>query len=334
MAGYRIAFVLLLVLPLAAAAEPRVVTVAVASNFKVTAAELAVVFEAETGHRVRLSAGSTGKLYAQIVNGAPFDVFLAADAERPRLLAESGLGIETSRFTYATGSLVLWFADPATAGRDCRNLLEGGLNGRLAIANPELAPYGRAAREFLVEAGYWALLEDRLAVGESIAQAFQFVATANAEAGLLALSQTTQRTRMAPRGCVWPVPRSMHAPIEQQAILLDRAAGNPAALALLEFLQNKAAREIIAAHGYPPTDEPINGPMNGPMNGPVNEPANEPTNESVDEPTNGSINEQTNEPINEPINELINGLINGLINEPMNEPRDRPVDGRIDGAGR
>lgn len=298
MADYRIAFVLLLVLPLAAAAEPRVVTVAVASNFKVTAAELAVVFEAETGHRVRLSAGSTGKLYAQIVNGAPFDVFLAADAERPRLLAESGLGIETSRFTYATGSLVLWFANPATAGRDCRKLLEGGLNGRLAIANPKLAPYGRAAREFLVKAGYWALLEDRLAVGESIAQAFQFVATANAEAGLLALSQTTQRTRMAPRGCVWQVPRSMHAPIEQQAILLDRAAGNPAAVALLEFLQNEAARKIIAAHGYPSTDEPINEPMNGP----------------------------TNQPINEPIN--------GLINGPMNEPRDGPVDGRIDGAGR
>ena len=112
------------------------------------------------------------------------------------------------------------------------------------------------------------MLEDRLAVGESIAQAFQFVATANAEAGLLALSQTTQRTRMAPRGCVWQVPRSMHAPIEQQAILLDRAAGNPAALAFLEFLQNKAAREIIAAHGYPSTDEPINGPMNGPINEP------------------------------------------------------------------
>lgn len=326
MAGYRIAFVLLLVLPLAAAAEPRVVTVAVASNFKVTAAELAVVFEAETGHRVRLSAGSTGKLYAQIVNGAPFDVFLAADAERPRLLAESGLGIETSRFTYATGSLVLWFADPATAGRDCRKLLEGGLNGRLAIANPELAPYGRAAREFLVKAGYWALLEDRLAVGESIAQAFQFVATANAEAGLLALSQTTQRTRMAPRGCVWQVPRSMHAPIEQQAILLDRAAGNPAALALLEFLQNKAAREIIAAHGYPLTDEPIDGPMN--------EPANESTNEPVDEPTNGSINEPINEQTNGPINEPINEPINGLINGPMNEPRDGPIDGRIDGAGR
>ena len=306
MAGYRIAFVLLLVLPLAAAAEPRVVTVAVASNFKVTAAELAVVFEAETGHRVRLSAGSTGKLYAQIVNGAPFDVFLAADAERPRLLAESGLGIETSRFTYATGSLVLWFADPATAGRDCRKLLDGGLNGWLAIANPELAPYGRAAREFLVKAGYWALLEDRLAVGESIAQAFQFVATANAEAGLLALSQTIQRTRMAPRGCVCQVPRSMHAPIEQQAILLDRAAGNPAAVALLEFLQNKAAREIIAAHGYPPTGEPINEL--------TNEPANEPINEPVDEPTNG------------PINELING--------PTNEPMNGPVDGRIDGAGR
>ena len=318
MADYRIAFVLLLVLPLAAAAESRVVTVAVASNFKVTATELALVFEAETGHRVRLSAGSTGKLYAQIVNGAPFDVFLAADVERPRLLAESGLGIETSRFTYATGSLVLWFVDPATAGRDCRKLLDGGLDGRLAIANPELAPYGRAAREFLVEAGYWALLEDRLAVGESIAQAFQFVATANAEAGLLALSQTTQRTRMAPRGCVWQVPRSMHAPIEQQAILLDRAAGNPAALALLEFLQNKAAREIIAAHGYPSTDEPIDGPMN--------EPADEPTNGSINEP----INEQTNGPINEPINEPINGLING----PMNEPRDGLVDERIDGAGR
>ena len=263
MADRRFVFVLLLVLPLAVLAEQRVVTIAVASNFKVTAAELAAAFEAETGHRVRLSAGSTGKLYAQIVNGAPFDVFLAADAERPRLLGESGLGIEASRFTYATGSLVLWFADPATAGLDCRKLLEDGLDGRLAIANPDLAPYGRAAREFLTAAGYWALLEDRLAVGESIAQAFQFVATANAEAGLLALSQTRQRTRMAPRGCVWDVPRSMHAPIEQQAILLDRAAGNPAAVALLEFLQNKVAREIIAAHGYMSMNGPTNGPVGG-----------------------------------------------------------------------
>ena len=242
-------------------------TVAVASNFKVAAAELAVVFEAETGHRVRLSAGSTGKLYAQIVNGAPFDVFLAADAERPRLLAESGLGSEASRFTYATGSLVLWFADPATAGRDCRKLLDGGLTGRLAIANPDLAPYGRAAREFLVAAGYWVVLENRLAVGESIAQAFQFVATANAEAGLLALSQTTQRTRMAPRGCVWQVPRSMHAPIEQQAVLLDRAIKNAAASAFLEFLTSRAAREIIAAHGYSPMAEPIHGSMDAPMDG-------------------------------------------------------------------
>lgn len=258
-ADRRFVLVLLLVLPLAALAEPRVVTVAVASNFKVTAAELAAAFEDLSGHRVRLSAGSTGKLYAQIVHGAPFDVFLAADAERPRLLAESGLGSEASRFTYATGSLVLWFFDPGTAGRGCRELLEGGLDGRLAIANPELAPYGRAAREFLVAAGYWGVLEDRLAVGESIAQAFQFVATGNAEAGLLALSQTTQRTHMSPRGCVWEVPRSMHTPIEQQAILLGRAAEDPAAIAFLEFLKSKAAHEIIAAHGYAPIDKPMNG---------------------------------------------------------------------------
>ncbi len=314
MAHYRLVIVLLASLPLgflsavppAAASEPRVVTVAVASNFKIAADALADAFENASGHRVRLSAGSTGKLYAQIVNGAPFDVFLAADVERPRLLAESGPGIEASRFTYATGSLVLWFADPATAGRVCRDLLhdllrelrDGGLDGRLAIANPELAPYGRAAREFLVGAGYWAALEDRLAVGESIAQAFQFVATANAEAGLLALSQTTRRTRLSPRGCVWEVPRSMHAPIEQQAILLDRANENAAAIAFLEFLKSGAAREIIAAHGYSPIDEPTEPtepmePMDRRMDRRMDRPMDRPIDGSIDGTMDGTTDGAT-----------------------------------------
>ena len=231
----------------AAIAEP--LTLAVASNFSIPAQELAARFEGRTGHDVRIAAGSTGKLYAQIINGAPFDVFLAADAERPRLLEESGHGIEGSRFTFAIGSLVLWSTDPALAGADCRAVLERLGARKLAIANPQTAPYGEAAKMFLQSVGLWEELQSQLVYGENIAQTLQFVATGNAGLGLIANSHALV-SGLPAATCHWPVPGSSHRPLEQQAILLRRAEANGAALEFLRFLQHEDARDIIVDGGY------------------------------------------------------------------------------------
>ena len=231
----------------AAIAEP--LTLAIASNFSIPARELAAQFEDQTGHEVRIAAGSTGKLYAQVINGAPFDVFLAADAEHPRLLEESGHGVAGSRFTFAIGSLVLWSVDPSFAGGDCRAALEALGDRKLAIANPQTAPYGEAAKMFLQSAGLWGQLQGQLVYGENIAQTLQFVATGNASLGLIASSHALV-SGLPAATCQWPVPGSSHLPLEQQAILLRRAEANDAALDFLHFLQNEDAREIIVDGGY------------------------------------------------------------------------------------
>ena len=231
----------------AAVAEP--VTVAVASNFVRPANELAARFTALDGAEVRLVSGSTGKLYAQVANGAPFDVFLAADAERPRRLVDEGHGVADSRFTFATGGLVLWSRDPALAGQDCRQALDELGDRRLAIANPVTAPYGEAARAFLQAAGLWERVRPRLVYGENIAQALQFVASGNASLGLIAASQAVDE-RLPPASCRWPVPSAMHAPLDQQAVLLARASGDRGARAFLGFLRSDEAVAIIRAHGY------------------------------------------------------------------------------------
>lgn len=218
-------------------------TVAVASNFARSAAELASQFEAETGIAVRLSNGSTGKLYAQIVNGAPFDLFLAADSTRPAKLEESGLAIVGSRFTYARGRLALWSAK----FDDCHDALRAG--GWIALANPETAPYGRAAREYLQAAGYWDDVSDRIAYGENIMQAMQFAVAGNADAGIVARS-VVDGPHTPDGKCTWAVPQQFHAPIEQQAVLLARAKDDARALRLIAFLQSDAARSIIERHGY------------------------------------------------------------------------------------
>lgn len=225
------------------------VTLAVASNFARTAAEISAVFTRETGVAVRISQGSTGKLYAQIIHGAPYDVFLAADAERPLLLERSGQIVSGSRRTYATGRLVLWSRDESLRGKDCWKLLQRGAYDRLALANPATAPYGAAAREFLIGEGLWGTASARAVYGENISQTLQFVATQNAMLGFVANSQTADP--LLPEGtCAWLVPESAHAPLNQQRVMLRRAAGNDGARRYLEFLDTPAARRIIVRHGY------------------------------------------------------------------------------------
>lgn len=229
------------------------VSLGVASNFTNTTRELADHFTASTGHRVSTSTGSTGKLYAQIRNGAPFDVFMAGDAHRPTLIEAEQAGIPGTRFTYARGRLVLWLPAPDGFSQDgAETDGEGYLNeqpfSRLAIANPKTAPYGLAAKQVLTHLGHWQALQGKLVRGESISQAFQFVATHNAQAGFVALSQVTAWTSEA--GTLWLVPQAYYQPIDQQAILLNRGADNEAATAWMDFLRSDAAIAIIRSHGY------------------------------------------------------------------------------------
>jgi len=226
------------------------VMVAVASNFTQAARDIADAFEQETGHRVQFSVSSSGKLFAQISHGAPFDVLLSADAERPTLLDSRGLVAPGSRRTYATGRLTLWSVDPRYQGKDCEAELKAGNFDRLAIANPKTAPYGIAAEEVLANVGL--ATEDltrRIAMGESIAQALQFVASRSASMGLIATAQL--KLPDIPEGtCNWEVPQEMHSKIEQQAVLLARSANNPAAQAFMTFLAGEQAQSIIVTHGY------------------------------------------------------------------------------------
>jgi len=226
-----------------------VVTVAVASNFTGTAGNLAATFTEETGIEIRLSPGSTGKLYAQILHGAPYDIFLAADERRPLLLERGGHSVRGSRSTYAMGGLVLWSRDERLRGKDCHAVLRQGDYGHLALANPETAPYGAAARQFLVAENLWDSVSPRAVYGESVSQTMQFVASGNANLGFIAKAQT--KTQGLPAAtCSWPVPATMHAPIRQQLVLLSRATDNQGARRFLEFLKTSEAEEIIRQHGY------------------------------------------------------------------------------------
>lgn len=222
------------------------VRLAIATNFHDASEGLAARFSETTGHSTRISYGSTGKLYAQIHHGAPFDVFLAADQERPELMEQNGSGVSGTRFTYALGKLVLWSPDPH-AFADPAAFLRSGDFHRLAIANPRTAPYGLAARQTLESLGLWTTLENRLVRGESIAQAFQFVATGNARAGFVALAQLRDAHE---GGARWDVPDTHHKPIAQQAILLERGKDNDAARAWLDFLASSEAQDIIRQYGY------------------------------------------------------------------------------------
>jgi molybdate transport system substrate-binding protein len=223
--------------------------VAVAGNFSEVIERLESDFETATGHNLTVTTGSTGKLYAQIENGAPFDIMLAADRRRPELLEKEGLAVAGSRFTYAVGRLTLWSPDPGRVAADGAETLRAGHFRKLAIANPDLAPYGEAARETLAALDLLEALGDRIVMGENIGQAYALVATGNAELGLVALSYViSPRNRMP--GSRWEVPQELYTPIRQEAILLVRAADNVAARAFLEYLKSDGARAVIQSFGY------------------------------------------------------------------------------------
>lgn len=227
------------------------IRVAVASNFADAIKAVVDVFEKETGHRVIPSFGSTGKLYAQIRHGAPFDAFFAADARRPALLEAEGVARPGSRFTYAVGNVVLWSPDTDLVDANAGILVDGGFR-HLAMANPKLAPYGKAAEEIMRKKGVWDGLQARIVRGENIAQTFQFVKSGNAELGFVALSQVTQPGK-AIAGSLWRPPLALYTPIEQQAVLLNE---NPAARQFLAFMQANAAVKIIKSYGYDVPDQP------------------------------------------------------------------------------
>lgn len=239
----------LLLMPLLSTASESV-TVAVASNFSQVAREIAQAFEQQSGHKVQFSISSSGKLFAQISHGAPFDVFLSADEERPALLESMGLVATGSRRTYATGRLVLWSLDERYQGKDCKAELQAGHFDKLAIANPKVAPYGVAAEQVLAGIGLdRRALTERIAMGESVAQTLQFVSSRSASMGFIAAAQL-QLPDIPEGTCHWPVPESLHDRIEQQGVLLARSAGNPAAQAFMKFLAGEQARAIILTHGY------------------------------------------------------------------------------------
>lgn len=232
----------------AGAARAAEVQVAVAANFAGPMARLAADFRVASGHVLKISSGSTGKLRSQIQAGAPFEVLLAADDRTPRQLVAEGHAVPGSAFTYALGRLVLWSAQPGLVDERGEVLATTRFR-HLSIANPRLAPYGAAAVEVLRGRGLADSLAGRLVTGESIAQAYQFVATGNAEIGFVALSQVVVPGR-PPRGSMWVVPAALHAPIRQDAVLLKAGAANPAARALLDWLKGEAARRVIHDFGY------------------------------------------------------------------------------------
>ena len=219
--------------------------VAVAANFTEPAKEIAQAFKAATGHTATLSFGSSGQFYAQMAHGAPYEVFLSADADRPQAAERDGLGVAGTRFTYAVGKLVLFSKTPGLADAG-EAVLKGGRFAKLSIADPAAAPYGTAAVQTLTRLGLYAALKPKIVQGSSIAQAYQFVDSGAAELGFVALSQVIN----VQGGSRWVVPEADHAPIDQQAILLQAGRGNAAAAAFLKFLKGPQAVAIIRKYGY------------------------------------------------------------------------------------
>lgn len=233
---------LMAALLLTTAAHAETVSVAVAANFTKVAEELAPVFKAETGHDVVYSFGATGQLYTQISQGAPFEVLLAADDERPSKAVTEGLGVDGTVFTYAIGALALYSTSLDLA--DGKAVLEAGAFDKVAIADPATAPYGRAATEAIEALGLTAAIEPKLVTGENISQTLQFVETGNAELGFVAASQVVGKSS------VWLVPAELYEPIRQDAVLLKSGEANAAAIAFVDFLKSDTAVAVIEAAGY------------------------------------------------------------------------------------
>ncbi|MDR1425146.1 MAG: molybdate ABC transporter substrate-binding protein [Azoarcus sp.] len=254
MQGFKSLFAAAVVLTLAAVlpagAWAGEVSVAVAANFTAPLQAIAAGFEKDTGHKVVASSGSTGQLYTQVKNGAPFEVFLAADDERPAQLETEGDAVAGSRFTYAIGTLVLWSArEGYVDGKG--DVLKKNDYAHLSIADPAKAPYGAAAVETLKKLGLYHMLSgtEKLVTGNNIAQAHQFVSTGNAELGFVALSQVYKEGKLT-SGSGWIVPAEYYAPIRQDAALLVKGKDNPAATAFVDYLKGKKAAAVIESFGY------------------------------------------------------------------------------------
>lgn len=224
------------------------VQVAVAANFTAPMQKIATEFERDTGHKALLAFGATGKFYAQIRNGAPFEIFLSADAATPTRLDEEGATVPGSRFTYAIGRLVLWSAQPGFVD-DKGDVLKRGDFRHLAVANPKTAPYGAAGIEVLRRLGLADRIGDKLVTGENIAQTHQFVVTGNAELGFVALSQVTADGQLT-GGSAWNVPPDLYDPIRQDAVILAAGRDKPAVRALADYLRGAKAVAIIKSYGY------------------------------------------------------------------------------------
>ncbi len=237
--------VLTLFCPAAQAAD---VVVAVAANFAPVLQRLVPAFEAASGHHVRVIIGSTGKLYAQIHQGAPFDVFLAADRRRPQRLERDGLTVAGSRFTYAVGRLALWGAASAVSS-GLKGLVSSDIH-RIAIAEPDVAPYGRAAYQALHRAGVWKSVQSKLIRGENISQAFHYVASGNADVGLVALSQILTYQSRGGGVSYYLVPTGDYTPLVQQAVQLRHGGNNPGASAFMAFMRSPQTRATIRDYGY------------------------------------------------------------------------------------
>jgi molybdate transport system substrate-binding protein len=223
------------------------VSVAVAANFTAPMQKIAAEFEKDTGHKVVPSFGATGKFYAQIKNGAPYEVLLTADEETPAKLIKENAAVAGSQFTYAIGKLVLWSAKPAIVDGAGAVLKNGGFD-HLAMANPKLAPYGAAAVEVMKALGVHDALQTKIVTGESIAQTYQFISTGNALLGFVALSQVLKDGKI--EGSSWVIPAKLYTPIRQDAVILEKGKGKPAAEALMKYLKTGKAKAIITSFGY------------------------------------------------------------------------------------
>lgn len=241
----RVALTALLLLALPAARAEEVVA-AVAANFAAAMARIEPAFEQASGHQLTVVLGSSGKFLQQIQQGAPFAVFLSADAERPELLARSNLGVPASRFTYAIGRLALW-SPQADAFSDGETYLKAGAFRHLAIANPAVAPYGVAAQRTLEQLGLWAGLQEKIVRAEDIGQVYAMAGSGAAEAAFVAYSSVLAGNKP---GSQWLMPQTLYPPLRQDAILITRAQNNPAAKALLDYLKTPAARDVIESLGY------------------------------------------------------------------------------------
>ena len=224
------------------------VLVAVAANFSKPMTEIVSQFEKATGHSAKLSFGSSGKFVSQLENGGPFEVLLSADEKGPEKLEQAGLTVPNTRFVYALGKLVLWSATPNFVDDKGKILMTSNFK-HLALADPKVAPYGAAAIDVLKKLKLFEKLQPLFVQGENIAQTYQFISTANAELGFLALSQVIENGKIV-GGSSWIIPDNLHAPIRQGAVLMKKGAENPAARALIDYLKSIPALAIINKYGY------------------------------------------------------------------------------------